>query len=157
MSDVKKFVIKKDELTDAITYLEYESINGYSVSPKNNVKIEDMINVEKMVIINPTLITKLIDKKCKMTLEHIINLTSVIYENDDEDGDATGNLNFILNETAKFRDLVEYKYKKYMKEKSYEMLMKKIEIIENEVKLRKIALKMKPKNREEEKKHGKGR
>lgn len=133
----KRFVVTKDNLTDAITYLEYERKKGFSIKPKSNVSFSDMIDVEKMVIINPSLIEKLVDKKCKKTLEKIIRMTSIIYEDDEDTG---GNLGIILDEIEKFKQLITNKYKEYMKEKEYKVLLKKLDIIESEVNLRKLAL-----------------
>ncbi len=133
----KRFVVTKEQIKGAITYLEYERINGVSFKPKKS-DFEDMINVSKVVVINPSLIEKLVDKKCKRTLEKLIKMTGVIYDQDDEEGD-TG-LSFILNEIEKFRQLLDSKYKEYMKEKEYKLYLKKLEIIESEVKLRKKVL-----------------
>lgn len=155
MSISKRFVITKNDINNAITYLEYEKIKGFDVKPKEDVAFEDMINVSKMVIINPSLIDKLVDKKCKKTLEKIIKMTSIIY--DEEDDDSSGQLGFILNEIEKFKQLLEYKYHKYMEEKSCKILLKKLEIIESEVKLRKLSLDMKQMVNNVDNKKGKGR
>ena len=150
----KRFVITKDELNDAITYLEYEKIKGFDVKPKKEVEIVDMINVDKMIIINPSLIEKLVDKKCKKALEHILKMTSIIY-NVDVDEDADGNLNMILGEIAKFRDLLEHKSHEYIKESEYKLLLKKLDIIKSEVNLRKTALRIRLEQQSQKK--GKGR
>lgn len=133
----KRFIVTKKQMEGAITYLEYERIHGVSFKPKKS-EFDDMINVSKVVVINPSLIEKLVDKKCKRTLEKLIKMTGIIYEQDDEDGD-TG-LSFILNEIEKFRQLLDTKYKEYMEEKEYKLYLKKLEIIENEVKLRKKVI-----------------
>ncbi len=151
----KRFVVTKEQIKGAITYLEYERINGVSFKPKKS-DFEDMINVSKVVVINPSLIEKLVDKKCKRTLEKLIKMTGVIYDQDDEDGDA--GLSFILNEIEKFRQLLDSKYKEYMKEKEYKLYLKKLEIIESEVKLRKKVLEKKLESKiSMEEKKGKGR
>lgn len=142
MSVSKRFVVTKNELNDAITYLEYEKLHGFDVKPKGEVSMENMINVEKMIVINPSLIEKLVDKKCKRMLERILKMTSVIY-NDDEDDSDSGGLNEILNEINKFRNLIQNKYKEYMNQKEYKLLLKKLEIVENEIKLRKLAISIK--------------
>ncbi len=155
----KRFIVTKDELDNAITYLEYEKMHGFDVKPKNDITIENMINVEKMVVINPSLIEKLVDKKCKRTLEKILKMTSIIY-NEEDDDDGEEGLNLILNEIQKFRQLLKNKYNEYMKEKEYKILLKKLEIIENEVKLRRLTLNIKKDKKLEEQKtekKGKGR
>lgn len=151
----KRFVVTKEQIKGAITYLEYERINGVSFKPKKS-DFEDMINVSKVVVINPSLIEKLVNKKCKRTLEKLIKMTGVIYDQEDEDGDA--GLSFILNEIEKFRQLLDSKYKEYMKEKEYKLYLKKLEIIESEVKLRKKVLEKKLESEiSMEEKKGKGR
>lgn len=146
----KRFVVTKDENTQTITYKEYDSLKGYDFKPKNKLSKEDIINVDEMVIINPSLIEKLISKKCKKTLERILKLISFIYD-DDETGEESVTL--ALNEIAKFKELLDTKYKEYMKEKEYKLMLKKLEIIENEVKLRKLYLNSK----ENSEKKSKGR
>ena len=146
----KRFVVTKDENTQTITYKEYDSLKGYDFKPKNKLSKEDIINVDEMVIINPSLIEKLISKKCKKTLERILKLISFIYD-DDETGEASVTL--ALNEIAKFKELLDTKYKEYMKEKEYKLMLKKLEILENEVKLRKLYLNSK----ENSEKKSKGR
>ena len=154
----KRFVVTKDEITQTITYKEYDNFKGYElvalvhpgydVKPKNKLSKEDIINVDEMVIINPSLIEKLISKKCKKTLERILKFISFIYD-DDETGEESVEL--ALNEIAKFKELLDTKYKEYMKEKEYKLMIKKLEILENEVKLRKLYLNSKE-NREKKSK-----
>lgn len=133
MSSERKFVVKKDAKTDVITYMEYEKLKGFNVKPKDNFNFEDMINVNEMIIINPTLIEKLIDKKCKRTLEKILTIMTII----DDDSDDDTPFDLVLDELERFKSLVRGKYKEYMEQEKYKLVMKKIEIIEKELNLRK--------------------
>ncbi len=130
----KRFVVKKEANSEVITYMEYEKLKGYNIKPKKNTNIYDMINVNEMVVINPTLIEKLVSKKCKRSLESIIKTLSVIY--DDNDGDSDLPLHLALDEIDKFNAQIENKYKEYMKDKEYKLLLKKLEILRREVLLR---------------------
>ena len=136
MKSEKKYVIKKDAKTDVITYMEYEKLKGLSVKPKNNVSFEDMINVNEMILINPSLIEKLISKKCTKTFDRILKMISVV--SDDEDDDTGYSL--ILDEIARFKNLLMSKYKDYMEEKEYELSLKKLKLLKEEVEHRKNAL-----------------
>ena len=133
MNEEKRFVVKKDAKSDVITYMEYEKLKGFNVKPKDGLNFEDMINVNEMIIINPTLIEKLIDKKCKRTLEKILTIMTII---DDDSYDDTP-FDLVLDELERFKSLVRGKYKEYMKQEKYKLVMKKIEIIEKELNLRK--------------------
>ncbi len=132
----KKFVVKKDAKTDVITYMEYEKLKGFSVKPKSDAHFEDMINVDKMILINPSLIEKLISKKCTRTFDKIIKMLSVV---SDEEDDDSGYM-LILDEIARFKNLLISKYKQYMIEKEFELNIKKLELLEEEVRHRKNAL-----------------
>ena len=134
MNEEKRFVVKKDAKSDVITYMEYEKLKGFNVKPKDSLNFEDMINVNEMIIINPTLIEKLIDKKCKRTLEKILTIMTII---DDDDSDDDTPFDLVLDELERFKSLVRGKYKEYMEQEKYKLVMKKIEIIEKELNLRK--------------------
>lgn len=137
MNENKKFVVTKDSKTDVITYIEYEKLKGFNVKPKKTANFEDMINVDEMIIINPSLIEKLIDKKCKRTLEKILVMLSVLNEEDCEDETP---FELIIGETYRLKNLLINKYKEYMDEENYKLQLKKIEIIEKEIELRKSIL-----------------
>lgn len=134
----KRFVVKKDAKTDVITYMEYEKLKGFSVKPKNQDSFEDMINVNEMILINPSLIEKLIAKKCNRTFDKILKMLSVVSSDDDDDTDSGYML--ILDEIERFKNILSNKYKHYMEEKEYEMTIKKLELLEQEVESRKKVL-----------------
>ena len=137
MSVTQRYTIKKEAKTDVITYKEYETLKGYQTNPKKT-DYDDIANVSKMIVINPSLIEKLVEKKCKKTLERILKILSVIYEEDDSTDPIP--IELALNELEKFKTTLREKYKEYMKEKEYKLMKKKIEILENEIKLRKEAI-----------------
>lgn len=130
MDKQTKFIVKKDNQTDVITYMEYENIKGLNIKPKHNKNFEDMINVDEMIIINPSLIQKLIEKKCKKSMERILKMISIIFE-DDSDDDTPFML--ALTEIERFKNLLISKYKDYMEEKEYEIQLKKLELIKQEI------------------------
>ena len=65
----KKYYIVKNKNDKAITYFEYDKMEGYDLTPKKGMKIEDAINVNKVVIINPSLAEKVAKKK--FDLKHL--------------------------------------------------------------------------------------
>ena len=137
MSIDKRFVVKKDDKTDVITYMEYDKIEGFRVKPKKTVSFEDMINVNEMIVINPSLIQKLISKKCTRSFDKIIKMMSVV--SDDEDDGDTGYM-LVHDQLERFRMLLINKYKAYMDELEYETTLKKIELLKQEVEARRNRL-----------------
>ncbi len=137
MSIDKRFVVKKDDKTDVITYMEYDKIDGFRVKPKKTINFEDMINVNEMIVINPSLIQKLISKKCTRNFDKILKMMSVVSE-DEDDGD-TGYM-LVHDQLERFKMLLMNKYKAYMEELEYETTLKKIELLEQEVEARRNRL-----------------
>ena len=133
MATEKKFLVVKNKDDKTIKYFEYNKIKGYQLKPKNTVKFEDAINVDKMILINPTLIEKMVDKKTKRKFEQLVNLVSVACESDDDSGKC---LYLALNEVEKFRMEIINKYKAYIKQEKLELLEKKLAILEDELNLR---------------------
>lgn len=129
----RRYAIIKNNDNKEITYIEYVPKKGYGVIPKNHYSTGEMIKVNEMVIINPTLIQKLINKKCQRTLKKIIDLLSTMDENGDVGGGFSG---LILDEIAHFESLLEGKYQAYMEKEAYEVMLKKIQILKMEVEIR---------------------
>ncbi len=133
MGKEQKFLVVKTNDSKEIKYFEYDKISGYNIKPNPKLKFQDAINVNKMILINPSLIEKMVDKKVKRKFDYLINLLSVVYENDDDTGEG---LRLALNEAEKFRMELCNKYKQYIKEEKYDLLLKKIAILEDELYLR---------------------
>ena len=133
MAISRRFVVKKEAHEETITYMEYEKLKGFNVKPKDSLEIEDMINVNEMIVINPGLIEKLVSKKCKRRLEKIILMLSVVYGDEASDDGA---IEMVLDEMEKFKTMLRKKYKDYLKKEEYKLYLKKIEILESEARIR---------------------
>lgn len=129
----KKYLIVKEKNDKSITYFEYDNMEGYDLSPKKNVKIKDAINVSKVVIINPSLMSKVASKKIDLKFKRLLQLITIIFEDDDTSGNAYREG---LNEISKLRLEAKTKYFQYMKQEEVEMIEKKLSILEHELKLR---------------------
>lgn len=133
----KKYYIVKDKDNKTITYFEYDNMEGYDLSPKKGLKIEDAINVNKIVIINPSLANKVAKKKTDLKFRKLLQLLNVIFESDDDTGTAYYEG---LNEISKLRLELNTKYRKHLEEEESNLLEKKLDILEEELKTRIIYL-----------------
>lgn len=144
-----RFLIVKDNETKEITYFDYDKTKGYNLKARDDLHFKDAIDINSMVIINPSFMKKIATQKMKRKFEKLINLTSYVCENDDESGEGY----FIaLNEINKLKMELINKYKKYIEEEQIELMLKKVEILEDEINLRINYFKYK-----EEKTEGKSR
>lgn len=132
------YLIVKDKKKKQVIYFECNKLNGYQMTAKNkNIKLKDAINVNKMVIINPSFINKLIDKNINRKLEKLIKFIIGIYDADD---DPAGNLMLALNEVEKFKREIINKYLAYMNKKQLKDLDQKLKILENQVTMQSYLL-----------------
>ena len=129
----KRYHIVKNKEDKSITYFEYDKLVGYDLSPKKNAKIEDAINVNKIVIINPTLANKVAKKKVDIKFKKLVQLLNIIFETDDETGTA---YHQGLDELERLRQELVDKYKKYLEDDEYDTMDKKLGILEHELKVR---------------------
>lgn len=122
------YLIIKNKDKKSATYFK---VDGYSLNSKNkNIKLKDAINVNKIVIINQSLIDKIINRNIDSKFKKLINLILGIYDTSD---DPAGNMMLALNEVEKFKREVINKYVNYMNKKQLEKLERKIRLLEGEI------------------------
>lgn len=129
----KKYLIVKEKNDKSITYFEYDKMEGYDLAPKKGVKIQDAINVNKVVIINPSLAQKVAKKKLDLKFRKLLQLLNIIFESDDDTGTAYREG---LNEISKIRLELNNKYRKHLEEEEATLMEKKLDILEDEIKVR---------------------
>lgn len=132
MKEQKYYLYKKGSEKEII-YLDYDKLNGFEFNPKRKLN-KEAISVNKMIIIKPSMIEKILRKKIKNKLNLYLKLIIKYIESDDgEDGET---LREALNDVTRYKSIVEYKYKKYLDKKYFEILMKKIAVLEYELNLK---------------------
>ena len=125
---MKKYICVRTS-NGSIIMLDKRSLEGINFNPKNNKDYG--ITVSKMIIIKPSIIKNLLIKSTKRKLDKFIRMIASITD-DDDTTDTT--LTEALNDLSRYRNIVEYKYNKYLEEKYLEQLIAKIDILEGEIK-----------------------
>ena len=145
-------ITKKGKAGD-IVYFDYEKLSGgYDIKPRNSFSY-DGIKVNKLIIIKQTFIEKLLRRKVKKKLEIYIQYVIDLLDSDEEPND--GIFSEVLNDLNRYKDILEFKYKKYLNEEYIELMIKKINLLEYELKLK--IMNQKSKVTEEVIERGKGR
>ena len=127
----KQYLVSGSKYDGNLIYMD-ESLNGFKVKPKKNLKY-DGIKVSNLVLINPSFIDKVLKRKTRIRLEYYLKL--IIDQMDDEESDPT-NLRNALNDLTRYKSIVRNNYSKYLEQKYIKLLLNKINIIENELKSR---------------------
>ena len=155
MAVTSKFLIVKEKNSKEIKYFDYDKLEGYNLTAKKDVHFTDAIDVNRVIIINPSFIDKVASKKINRKFEKLINMMQIVCENGDDDPTGEG-YKIALNEAEKLKRELRNKYKKLLNEEKLELMIKKIEILEDELKLR-LDLMFEKQKEEERKEHGYGR
>ena len=130
------YVCKKDGDIQIVS-LDYDRLKGFNFNPRNSVKYDGII-VNKMVIIKPSMIEKVLRRKIKRKLDLYLKLIVKFIESDDSSD--SGALREALNDLTRYKNIIDHKYKKYLDEKYLKFLLKKIAILEYELNSKLIVL-----------------
>ncbi len=133
----KTFLLVKDSSFNYLT--KFDNKSGFKFKPRNKVEY-DGITVNKMVMISPSFIERVLKRKIKNKLELYLRFIVSILNDDDDDTDIT-NLRAALNDLTRYKTIIRNKYLQYLDEKYALLLLQKIELLENELKSRIISCK----------------
>ena len=130
-------VSKSSKETKAL--IDTKKMRGFKVKPLNNVNY-DGVKVDKLLIIKPSFVEKVLKRKTKRKLEMYLEFIINILES--EDGNDSGKINIALNDLNRYKSIIKNNYRVYLDKLYYDTLMKKIDVIEKEIKVRKMYLDM---------------
>ena len=132
--------------------LDEKKLVGFAVKPRNNVYYSG-VEVNRMMLVNRSFIQTVLKKKIKrkldLYLQYIVNIM------DDSEDDSGTTIRFALNDLEKYRSVIKNNYKKYLDKKYVEQLLKKIGLIEHELKVKEYYISEYSMSLQEE--HGKSR
>ena len=132
----RNYYLHKNKKTGEIVYFEYEKIKGYPITPKT--KIEDAIEVSKIMFVNPSLKEKLLKKKVEIKIRYLLKLLEIM----DTEGADEGTIKQSIIEAEKLRVNILNRYIKYFGNTFGSYSIKKINIILNQLKIRLYNLNM---------------
>lgn len=125
---MKNYICKRTK-NGSIIILDKNALQGLSFNPKNSSKYG--VAISKMIIVNPDMVRRLLIKSTKRKMDKFIRLLASLADDDDA---TDTSLREALNDLSRYRNIVEYKYSKYLDEKYQEQLIAKIDILEGEIK-----------------------
>lgn len=126
----------KNKFKETNIKLDIKKNKGYKVIPKNKIKYEGVV-VNEMCIINSSLIEKILRRKISLKLDKYLQYIITVL--DDEESDA-GRIATVLSDLNRYREMVNNKYIRYLSDKYMELLLKKIELLEYELKKKLMSL-----------------
>lgn len=106
----------------------------YSMNYNN--EIENGIKIKTITLEDEDLVNKVILKRIN---NKFIKILEKLYSNDDDDSDPYDGLMKVLDETEKFKQEVNAKYRELLKKKEMEIVNKKIKLLQTEIKNKLIS------------------
>ncbi len=127
------YFISRENPGGNVVYFDGDQLSsGFHITPKNQLAY-DGITVNKLVLIKPSFVEKVLRRKVKKKLELYLNYIIELLDSDDE---GNGSFREILDELSRYKDVIRYRYQKYLGESYVDLMMKKIELLEYELKLK---------------------
>lgn len=150
--EIKSYILVKKSTDKQIIYIDYNQLNGFKIKPQNKVEYDGIV-VNRMIVIKPSYIDKLLKKKIKRRLDKYLQYIINIIE-DSEDSDES-NFKIALDDIARYKSIIINNYHRFLDEKYYNLLLKKVALLEKELKDK--IVKVRIKNTKKEQKEEKGR
>lgn len=132
------YKIDKKKINDK-TQIDMKKLRGFKIKPLNNIQY-DGVKVNKLLIIKPSFVEKVLKRKTKRKLELYLEFVINILES--EDGNNGDKIAIALNDLTRYKSIVKNNYRIYLDDLYYQLLMKKMDVIEKELKVRKMYLDM---------------
>ena len=129
----KNYYLKRDSKSGEITYMEFDRIKGYNITPKSD--IYDGIRVDKIVFINPSLSEKIIKKKIDIKVRKLLRELKCIDE-DEDDGTSADSIRQTLMEAERLKLNIIKNYCKYLGINYQTLTLKKVQIIINQLRIK---------------------
>ncbi len=133
------YIVDKDNTEIVHGYIDYEQIKGFNIKPQNTIPY-DGIEVSHLTLVEPELIEKVLKRKTKRKLNAYLNFLLTVIDDEDTDGDA---LELVIEDTIRYKSIIINKYAKFLDKKYINTLIKKVNLVEKELKnqLKEIYLK----------------
>lgn len=129
---VGSYAIIKDADIKKIAALQYDKIGGYDLTPKNDAKRTDVINVTKMLLVKPSFVEKVIKRKIEKRLKLLLDRITLLMATENPNDDDT---QIILDELDRYRKMIINNYVNYLGVEYRDLIVRRINIIINEIRM----------------------
>ena len=146
------YLINKSHHDESVVSIK--ELDGYIFRPKTNK--DSYIKVNQVTIVDRVMIDKILTMKFEKSFKKVVALALSVINNDDADeGDAT----IVLGEVELVREILLNRYQKFLSYEKEQLFLKKLRLIENELRMKQVSIKRKAQIMEmqEEKTRSRGR
>lgn len=130
------YLLASGDYNGTVTCIEFQNRKGYQMKPKNKVSYEGVI-VSRITIYHPTSLNKLLKRKAKHKLDSYLDYIIRILEEEEDDGEV---IDMVMNNLSRYKRMIINKYRQYLEKEYFELLMKKMELLEHELMKKKFIM-----------------
>ncbi len=146
------YLINKKHCDESV--IEIKDLGGYKFKPRQGNN--NLIKVNEVTIVDRVMIDKILSMKFDKSFKQLVALAlRVINDEDADDAEAE----IVLDEVELVRQVLLNRYQKFLSYEKEQLFLKKLRIIENEIRVKQVKIKQKAiyLEQQEEKSHGRGR
>ena len=146
------YLINKKHRDDSVVSIH--ELDGYVFKPKPGNG--NYIKVNELKIVDKVMIDKILSMKFDKSFKQVVALAlRVINDEDADDAEAE----IVLDEVELVRQVLLNRYQRFLSYEKEQLFLKKLRIIENEMRVKQVKIKQKAiyLEQQEEKSHGRGR
>ena len=146
------YLINKSHRADSVVTIK--ELDGYTFKPKQGKG--NYIKVNEVKIVDKVMIEKNLSMKFDKSFQQLVALALRVINDEDADETAT---ELVLGEVELVRQILLERYHKYISKEKETLFLKKLRIIENEIRVKEIKINQKAiyLEQQEEKTRGRGR
>lgn len=134
---MENYVLKKNNKNKKINKFDFKE-EGYIFKP--NIKSKNLIQISSLSITNLEITNTILKKKLDKSFR---KLASIILNVLNDDDSTSGDVAIVLNELAKEKNVVTRKYKDYLKKEEQTKYLKRLKVLETQLKEKIVYLKFK--------------
>ncbi len=125
---MKKYVIKKKNKNRKLNKFNFEE-EGYVFKP--NIASPNLVSISSLSITNPEITNSILTKKLDKSFRKLASLILRVLKEEDAD---SGSVVIALNELTKEKNIIQRKYKEYLKKEEKEKYLKRLKVLEGQLK-----------------------
>lgn len=108
--------------------------NSYNFTPKRTMKKEDIVGINKVMLVKPSFVESIAKKNINRKLDILLKQISIVLNDETDDEGA----NYVLGEIDRLEDIMLKNYKDYLAPEYVNLLKNKLKMLKDEINLKKM-------------------
>ena len=130
------YLINKSHQDESVVSIR--ELDGYQFKPKANK--DSYIKVNQVTIVDRVMIDKILTMKFNKSFKKVVQLAMRVINDDDADD---GDVSIVLGEVELVREILLNRYQKFLNFEKEQLFLKKLRLIENELRMKQVTIKRK--------------